>query len=362
MNKEDLQKSLAGKQTESTFKITDDCFLINVKTVSYEVETAFQLLFAHLMDQAYRKEAFNLAMKRFDQQYDMLNHSIEGAMILHGKRFLAGGDSRFGLPPQEEFNRLSLQDVVDWIEPSLQKDALEVSLVGDFDVESVVLLASRYLGTLAKREVKEKKMISLSPGFPSGKSLILPVDTRIPKALVVVSYSTDDIWDIAKTRRFSVLSEIFSERMRKEIREKLGATYSPYAYHHPSRAYKGFGALYAVVETDPSSVNTVVTVIKKIAGDLSQSGILKEELQFSVRPLLTGIKDLIRNNDYWLNTVLSGSAKHPEQLDWSRTIVGGYSSVTREEISAMARQYLDSPKSAVVKIVGERGLEKGKRE
>ena len=57
---------------------------------------------------------------------------------------------------------------------------------------------------------------------------------------------------------------------------------------------------------------------------------------------------MLQSNYYWLNTVLSGSQKHPRQFDWSRTIMNDYASITKGELSALAKQYLDNDKAAVI--------------
>ena len=75
-----------------------------------------------------------------------------------------------------------------------------------------------------------------------------------------------------------------------------------------------------------------------------------EELQRAIKPSVTSIKDIVRKNSYWLNTVLSGSSKHPEQIDWSRTIMTDYASITADELSDMAKRYFDNNKAAVVMI------------
>ena len=73
-----------------------------------------------------------------------------------------------------------------------------------------------------------------------------------------------------------------------------------------------------------------------------------EELQRALKPTLTGIKDMLRTNGYWLNTVLSGSSEHPQQFDWCRSIAGDYASVTAAEVSALAAEYLIPEKAAVI--------------
>jgi zinc protease len=187
--------------------------------------------------------------------------------------------------------------------------------------------------------------------FPVGKALDISVDTQIEKGLVVVAYPTDDYWDISQTRRISVLGDIFSERLRKKIREELGASYSPYAYHAPSRAYDGYGLLQANVYVAPEHVDLVAKTVREISGNIAQQGVTEEELQRSLKPILTSIKDYRRTNSYWLDRVMADSLRHPQQLDWSRTFEADYAAITVEDILRMAETYLLDEKAACITII-----------
>lgn len=347
LERDEIERALAGRNTDVNFSVKEDCFFFKGKTVSKEVLLLFQLLYAHLTDPGYRADAYKLSMERFRQKHLKLSSSIDGAMSLAGKRFLAGGDSRFGLPSYNMFKQLTLNDVKSWLGASLRHDKIDVSVVGDFDIDAIVDIASKYLGTLPKRRDYKQKMLRL-PQFPVAQTLEINVSTKIPKGLVVVAYPTEDLWNIHRTRLFSVLADIVSERLRERIREKLGAAYSFVAYNRPSRAYPGYGVFQAFIHVDPKESKMVVGEIKKIISDLVVTGVSDEELMRVIRPALTGIKDMLQSNYYWLNTVLSGSKKHPRQLDWSRTIMNDYASITKEELSALAKQYLDNDKAAVI--------------
>ena len=348
LERDEIERALAGRNTDVNFSVKEDCFFFKGKTVSKEALLLFQLLYAHLTDPGYRADAYKLSMERFRQKHLKLSSSIDGAMSLAGKRFLAGGDSRFGLPSYNMFKQLTLNDVKSWLGASLRHDKIDVSVVGDFDIDAVVDIASKYLGTLPKRcDIYKQKKLRL-PQFPVAQTLEINVATKIPKGLVVVAYPTEDLWNIHRTRLFSVLADIVSERLRERIREKLGAAYSFVAYNRPSRAYPGYGVFQTFVHVDPKESNMVVGEIKKIISDLVVTGVSDEELMRVIRPALTGIKDMLQSNYYWLNTVLSGSKKHPRQLDWSRTIMDDYASITKEELSALAKQYLDNDKAAVI--------------
>ena len=349
LDRRELDRALAGTSTTVSFNIAEDGFHFTGESVTDELELLFQLLHAHVTDPGYRESAYDLTMKRFEQQYRAFSRSIDGRVRLEVDRFLAGGDTRFGWPPWEEFKKSSLADVRQWIDPVLKNAPLEISVVGDVDVQAVVDTAARYFGGLSPRTAAAPARAT-APSFPAGRKLEKAVDTKIDKGVVILAYPTVDIWDIHRTRRLSVLADIFSERLRQRIREKLGATYSPFAYNRPSRAYRGYGVLRAMIHVDPAQSRLVTDEVRRIADDLATGGVAPDELQRSVEPLLTGIRDMRQTNRYWLQTVLSGSRAHPSQIEWSRDILDDYASITPADIAEAAKTFLRNDAAATVLV------------
>jgi len=348
LKREEIERALSGKNTSVTFRVGEDRFLLKGETVTREVPLLFELLYAHFVDPGFRKEAYERSLKLYRQKYMALSSSIDGAMELSGVRFLAGGDNRFGLTDFKNFNKLTIDNVRSWITQSMGNDDVEVSIVGDFDMESTIKLVSKYFGSLSLKPIinqpKEKRL----PVFPVGQSKAISASTKIQKGLIVVAYPTEDLWDISRTRRLSVLSAIISDRLREQIREKLGAAYTTFAFNRPSRVYPGYGVLQAWAYVDPQEADGLIKNIKKISSDLVKDGLTRDELHRAIAPSLTSIKDMLRKNTYWLDTVLTGSEKYPQQIDWSRTINKDYASITQEEVSNLAEKYLDNHRTATI--------------
>jgi zinc protease len=261
-------------------------------------------------------------------------------MALEGETFLAGGDNRFGMPDLEAVNRMTLKDVKEWLAPAFARAPLEVSVVGDISEEQIETLAATYLGTLPMRDLGPYDTSARIPGFPTGKTKTIEVDSRINKGLVHLAFKTDDFWDIHQTRRLNLLAQVFSERMRKQIRETLGVTYSPQAMNEPSQTYPGYGVMHATVATSPDMADEVMHEMEKIADDLAKDGVTAKELSLVLPPVLTHIRDMQQINRYWLKSVLSGSRSHPEQIQWTREIYSDYSAITPEDLSALASRFL----------------------
>ncbi len=352
LTRDALDQAIAGRSTEIEFQVKEDQFRFYGTTVPDQLELAFQLLYGYLTAPAFRQEALDLTLHRLTQRYESLSQSIEGGLKIEGDRFLAGGDSRFGMADPDSLKHITLEDIRTWLAPSMGGSSIELSVVGDVAAERVIRLAARYLGNLPGREgMGRANPDRPGPSFPAGASRTIKVPTAIDKGIVVVSWPTEDFWDIHRTRRLSVLGSVFSEKLRVRIREKLGVAYSPYAYNDASRAYEGYGRFMAVVPTDPGAVKAVLSEMHKIAETLAETPLTGDEMERVKKPIMTGLKDLRRTNGYWLDSVLAGSARHPEQLQWARSIVEDYGSIGASDVQKMARRYLNNSRAASVVVV-----------
>jgi zinc protease len=144
------------------------------------------------------------------------------------------------------------------------------------------------------------------------------------------------------------MAELFSERLRQHVREHLGAAYSPYAYNRSYRAYKGYGMTQIFIQVEPKVARSIVNEVQKIADQLCTIDIDADEFRRVLDPTLTHIKDLRQKNSYWLNSVLTGAARHPEQLEWARSFEQDYAAIRIEEISELAQQYLSNGNAATI--------------
>ncbi len=344
LKKEELDEALAGINARVKFKVGAESFVLSGSGLNSELELIFQLLYASLQDPVFRKDSYDLTMQRYDQMYDQLNSSVEGMLELVGTNFLAGGNSRYGMIAQEEFKQLRLEQVENWLRPIFQNEQLELNIVGDIDVEAAAVLADQYFGSLKRSLQSSRKGQAIA--FPSGKVLKRSVATEIDKSLVIIAWPTADFWDIARTRRLGVLGAVLEDRLRLELREKLGATYSPAVYHNGSRVDPGFGTLKSVLLVDPQQAEELGDKVVAAGSRMAQDGVTAEELQRTMEPINTSIKDMIRTNRYWLESVLVLSSRHPEQLQWPLTIQSDFAGITVEEIARLASTYLQQDSAA----------------
>ncbi|NOX79669.1 MAG: insulinase family protein [Deltaproteobacteria bacterium] len=354
LTKDELDEALAGHSVQVAFRAGSASFALNGRGLSSEFELILQLMQTQLLDPAFRPEAYRLSMARFGQMYKQMRGSVDGMMGLVGERFLAGGNPFYGMPPKKQFMGLKLEQIRHWLAPVFRGAPLEISVVGDIDPGRVIELTGRYLGTLHRPLVVRQPGQSLT--FPAGKVLERRVATQINKALVVVAWPTADFWDISRTRRLNVLAAVFADRLRREIREKMGATYSPVVYNNSSRIARGYGVMRAMLTVAPQRARAIAQKVRGVGARLARKGLGPAELKRAVKPILTSIKDIMRTNRYWLESVLVLSSRHPEQLKWPLSIRRDFASITAPQISALAARYLG--KSAAAEIIFQPAVKK----
>ncbi len=351
LSKDDLDRILAGSSVKMHFKITPLAFSWQGKGLNRDLELLFQVLQSLLADPGVDEDVYKVRMDRFSQMYQEMGVDVGGMVKLHGDAFLADGNRFFGLPPWSDFSGLTVEQIKKWFLPAVRQGALEISLVGDFDKKEVQALAEKYFSVLPPRS--EEQLQEVHVDFPQGRSLALTVPSSIDKGMLIIAWKSNDFWDIKRTRGLHILAEVFSDKLRRVIRERLGASYSPQVFNVSSRVYPGYGVVQARLIVDPDQIEVLKKEVMAIAYELWQGDISAEELERAKRPMLTALKDMVRTNTYWLKSVLALSKRYPQQLEWPTTILTTFGGFTVEEIKTLSRFYLDPKQAAIITVVPE---------
>jgi len=347
-----LAEVLAGTTVNVRFSVGEESFRYSGRAVTTETELLLQLLYHLLQDPGLREQAYVHARNDINQMYDRLAADVQGAVSLKVERFLAGGDPRVGMPSWEQVDSLQFEQLRQWLLPQLRQGSMEVAVVGDFDPVHLRGLLSKYFGTMGERKKNQAESSTLN--FPEGRQLQVEVGSSVEKSLVIAAWPTAGFWDIQRTRRLHVLAEIMQERLRQVIREKLGASYAPAVFSAPSRVYGDYGNLQVQVVVAPGREEEILGRITEIAQRLRKDSIDGSELARIKGPLLAHLKEAVRTNQYWLNSVLAGSDRHPQQLEWPESMMADFSAVSAAEVEQLARRYLlpDKMATAVVRPKG----------
>ncbi|MGJ8697104.1 MAG: M16 family metallopeptidase [Verrucomicrobiaceae bacterium] len=353
---DDLERILAGRNVGIGFSIGNDAFSIGGRTTPDDLELQLQLMVAQLTDPGFRPEAERQIKMMMPMMYNQLKHTMQGGFI-EMTRQLHGGDYRFSYPPQEKAATYNTEMAKQWLLPEFKDTPLELTIVGDIDQDKLIPLILKTFGALPQRKTEKPNFDELlkiyMPSSPGSETITF--DSKIPNAAAVAVWKIPATGeDIATSRRFNLLSSILSDRMREEIREKLGGSYSPRAGSAPSQTLD-VGFLRAIAQVKPEETKKYGELMIKLADIMSKEGVTADELERALKPIQSNLKESLRDNGYWLGTVLSGSQEKPKKLEWARQRDQDYASITVEELNQLATQYLKAENALMYEIVPKEG-------
>jgi zinc protease len=317
--------------------------------------TQCQYMCATLTDPGYREEAlwqFRKAIPMLEQQ---LKHTPAGPQQ-EMDAWLHGGDSRFAVASMEKLASYTIEDAKKWLTPELTKGYLELSIVGDFDPEEILPDILATFGALSKRAssapvMAEAREITF-PNAPASK--VFTYESKISQAIATAIWQTAPVrGNQEEFRRLNLLAEILGDRMREEIREKLGAAYSPNAGATGSDALENMGYLIGQSVGKPEDVQLLLDTMTGQADKLATTGATDDEFDRAIKPVLGMLDKSLRDNGYWLGTVMSQCQADPKRLELARNRDEDYRSITLSEINALAKKYLAAGNALLVSIMPE---------
>ncbi len=347
----EMRDALAGSTVDYDLEINTSSIVLRGESLSKDIELLIQTLYTIYTHPGNREKIFRSKIKRYEQMYQSLQNDVWGADALFVNAFFSGGNKLYTMAQWEDIQKIQFHQLKNWVKNQFTNVVPEISVVGDFDFDTVVSLINKYFGPLN---------INYMPiayngvvDFPTNERLDISIPTEVDKTLVVFGWKTDGLGDIHVSRRLHLLASVLEERLREIVREKLGASYSPSVYNYSSRVIKGYGTMYIKIVTEEKYVSAVQQAVDEVIRNIAATGISEDELQRVKKPLLTSLKDRVQTNSYWLNAVLSGSAENPDQLTWPTTLFQDNEAIRTAELRDLAKKYLDPDKDAMVIIKPE---------
>lgn len=350
---DDLRRLFASKSVGTDFNVGDDAFVLAGRTTPADLEAQLQLLAAHLVAPGYREEAERQFENNLEPMYTQLQHTAEGIMADQVVSFIRSGDPRFGYPSIDVMKERSLDELKAWLEPALKESYLEVAITGDVEPEAAIAAVAKTFGALPKRAGKKPGYAEArAVAFPSGPvEKTIRFETEIPKAIATIYWPTDDMTDIQRTRRLSLLGSILDDRLRVKVREEMGETYSPACYHVASDTFTGYGYMTAMIQVKTEQAEKIAALVKDIAEELATGEITDDEFERAKKPMVSQLEQMRRENRYWSQNVVRNSQEQPQRLDWARSLLSDVEGIQKEDCAELAKTYLGKDRAVVVNVI-----------
>ncbi len=364
---DELRRLNAGKQVGVQMSVEDDHFAFSGSTTEEDLLLQFELMCAYLQHPGYRPDLLNVVQSQLPLVFEQFKHNAAGPMLFDFAPALLPGNPRVDLlgltkfPQLEELQAVGMEEIRAALNPQLRDAPMEITIVGDLDVNQVIEFAAQTFGALPQRrayQTLDKRRQGAQ--VVSGLHLEREIDTADKKATLLMIFPTTDGFDAATRRNLGFLGRLVNDRLRLDVRERLGAAYSPGAQAEASRVFPGVGGLLIQANCDPEKVEELVKACKNVAASLANNGVTEEEVSRLSEPLLKQLRDGQRTNSYWLTTLQEAQSR-PASLDELRTIVEFYNNLSVADLSALAASYL-SPEHASTLLVLPKQMEESAKD
>ncbi|MEM7305834.1 MAG: insulinase family protein [Planctomycetota bacterium] len=352
---DELRELTAGRRVGQSFGLANEFFQIGGATTAEDLLLQLELMRAQLADPGWRNDGVRLLRDRVPLMFEQMAHLPGGPLYTEFLPALFHGDLRFiELPAREAIEAVGMDAVRDWLAPHFADGPIELTIVGDLDVEATRDAVARTLGTLpARRERDEHTDRRTVPPPVAGLRFDRAIETEDDKALAFLVFPTADGLEADRRRALRFLGDIVQDRLRIRVREELGAAYSPGASAIPNETFPGVGILNVTATLPPEQTEAFVDATLELVDDLAKNGVTQEEVERLMEPRLASLRDALRTNGYWV-TILADAQRRPETLDNARSAEAFYRSLDAEAMSRLAAENLDRAQASVLVVTPEK--------
>ena len=338
---EAISRIFRGRTLGAELSVDRTRFTLAGVTRPADLEAQAQLLTAFLVDPGFRPD-LDLQVPAFAKLF-YKSRAVEPLLAARA----AVDDSAlqphvFDPPPEPQFGSLRSADFADALREPLTRDALEVTIIGDVDEATAVDIVARTFGELPARDDSDRaRPDAPKVRYPDGQTLRVRHEGLTSKAMVYAAWPLFP-WESKRQleiRQLTLLREVFSDEIRRHIREELGQTYTPsVALEIP---YGGDQcAITVAIETSPGAADAVALALGGIARRLAApGGVAPEVLERVRKPLLDDTARRKETTAWWVQT-LDGSWNEPYKLAQARTWRYDYATLSVDAVQAAASQWL----------------------
>jgi len=336
---ETMIKMQKGRQLQFGFQVGVDALVFSGAAGPNDFQRLCEILCAYMKAPGWRPAAFEKWKKGLPEVYEQFGKGFDGPLG-EFEKLLHAGDHRFCVPDQKEVDSFLPDTLKEFLEPQLSEGPVEVTALSGIEPNAAITILAKTFGRLSKRGAgdshdERRKTAPIQPGLKFKKE----IETTDKKTLLKVVYPMTDGRDAKLRRTMAFLDDVVDDRMRVEIREKLGAAYSPSVILDAGTAFPGMGSLVIVLTVDPAKADAVLNQVLGAVDTLAKNGVKPDDLDRMKKVATTKLDQAMNDPGWWLGR-LDGSWARPEALAELKGVKEAYAAVTAEEVTALARQYL----------------------
>lgn len=227
-----------------------------------------------------------------------------------------------------------------------------LNMVGDVDVAAAIKMSAKTFGSdsvswPALKEPKYMIQYAFAAGGKREENII--VDSDLDQASVRLAFHRplEDISDRKTLLIRRLVASILGDEMRKVIREKVGAAYSPRVIYWYSDI-DGYALYLLNIDTQHENAAQMRTEIVAVVDNFVAKGVDAKTLQRMKMPSIGSWKQNSQQNRVYNNILSNMVRKDYPYIKWHEEFVPMMKSITLEEVNAEVKQAFTKENSALL--------------
>jgi zinc protease len=222
-------------------------------------------------------------------------------------------------------------------------------LVGSFEPDSIRPMVQRYLGNLPKGAAPDR---AADPGIRTPEAVVERTVRKgiEPKSQTSIVFTGSAALSRQERSVLSALGNVLELRLREELREELGATYSVSVAASASRVPRDEYRVSISFGSDPVQADALVKAVFAQIDTLQASGPRPGDLAKVKETLIRSRETNLRQNGWWLGQLLAAVRDGDPPAPPLEPVLAG---LTPESLRAAARTYLDRSRYVRVTLLPE---------
>jgi len=339
--RDEIQSILAGRTVGFNIGAGGETFVVSANTTARDLELQLQMIAAGISDPGFRPEGEIQYRRNVENLFAGLTATPAAALGNALGGIISDNDPRYTLQPKEAYLELTFAELQRDIGDRLERGAMELALVGDFDEMEAIEKVARTLGALPPRErdfgdYEHNRQRT----FTADRSLRTVYHDGAPdQAIVRMDWPTVDDRDFTEVLKLELLERIMRLQLLEKIREELGQTYTPAANATQSAVYPDFGYFSIAAPVDAAQVEAAREAMLEAVTGLIERPVDDDTLLRARRPMVESYENALKTNGGWMNLV-DRAQSEPHRLERFTSAVDLLGSITAEDIRATAERYL----------------------
>ncbi|WP_115365931.1 M16 family metallopeptidase [Alteripontixanthobacter maritimus] len=342
LGQEQLDRISTGRKLGFDFAIAEGVFTLTAQTRQEDLADQLYLFAGKLGNPSWDPNPVIRAKAASTLTYESLATSPAGVLQRDFEYLIRGNQSRFQTATPDQIAAVTPESFREFWAEALAQGPVEVLVFGDFETEPTLEALRTTFGAIEPRAPLPDAIASRVPGFPEDGSAPVVVNHRgddNQAAAVIAWPGGAGSSGLRESRQLEILTDLFNNRLVDEMRERVGASYSPSVSSDWPVDIQSGGSITALAQLKPEDVPSFFAAADAIALDLAQNPPSADELARVTEPFNQLIRRASTGNTFWLYQ-LEGSTVDPVRRAFLRTLLVDYTETTPARMQALAQRYL----------------------